>query len=48
MMTIIAIALLIAFIGLVAAIAANPLFRTLSIVIDNWADEVQGETEQLR
>ena len=48
MMLIIALMLLVATIAAVAAVASHPLLRTLSIVIDNWADEVQGDRGQLR
>ena len=39
--TLIALLLLIGG-ALVSAIVACPLFRTLAITIDNWADSVQG------
>jgi hypothetical protein len=40
----IALALLLILASVVAAlIATSPLFRTLSLVIDAWADSVHGE-----
>ena len=44
----IACAALIALIALTAAIAASPLVRTLSVVMDAWADGVHGDTDRLR
>jgi biopolymer transport protein ExbB/TolQ len=42
-MLVIAILLLLSLIATaVALIAASPLFRTISLVIDSWADELQG------
>ncbi len=45
-MTFIACAVLIAFIIVMVRIATSPLFRTLSIVIDDWADGVHGDAQE--
>ena len=48
MIAIIACALLIALSVIGALVTASPLFRTMSIAIDQWADEVQGDAKPLR
>ena len=48
MIVIVACIMLATLVALAAAIASNPLFRTLSAVMDNWADGVHGNTDQLR
>ena len=43
-MFVIAILLLLSAVAIaVAVLAASPLFRMVSLAIDSWADDVQGE-----
>jgi hypothetical protein len=43
-MFVIAILLLMSAVAMaVAVLAASPLFRMVSLAIDSWADDVQGE-----
>lgn len=32
----------------VALVVASPLFRSVTMAIDSWADSLQGSAEQLR
>ena len=33
---------------IIALIVASPLFRTVTLAVDSWADTLQGNAEQLR
>ncbi len=48
MAALIACALLVTLVAVAARLATTPLYRTLSIVIDNWADSAPGDAKQLR